>query len=525
MPTAKPWTGIPKPGDDTIITSGTEAAFYATIPAGILTLDRGGLAPVVLDMHGGGFASGLSVNTVGEGGDVALNIIGTTLDYQTFVNNGTINDSFGVLDLGVTGLTTMTNNGSITVQGGIGNSTLNINLTSDASNTNAAAPGPTAFINSGVIAARGGGLNSTVALHLNSTTTRFDNRGTLEADATSQQTSLIVSGIGHFDNDGTILVEHDGVFKLAQNGSFANTGKIDVIDAAGSAPSMANGTITFGVVGAAANFTNSGTLEADGDSALAITAARSFETLWGTLLNSGVVEAAGGQVSIYATVTQSATGRISIDNGGSVWLGGASSGGLVQINNGTLAFGGSSQVTYGPTAARGFTSNLSFTGSAGSLDFSAGALSVSESFSSASAGTGELLVYDSLYRQLADIHLLGNYNSYDFTTVGAKVNFTAHPPIAPTVTGPVTNQPVASGATIHPFAAVRITDTDFNYNAKTSATIILSDATSGGQPTDADGLLSGTGLSVCPRSFAFLTELSQHQADRGPTQESECGAV
>jgi len=65
----------------------------------------------------------------------------------------------------------------------------------------------------------------------------------------------------------------------------------------------------------------------------------------------------------------------------------------------------------------------------------------------------------------------------------------------PAITGTIANEPVASGvgAAIRPFATVRITDDSPGFNAKDTGTITVTDAS--GTPSDADGLLSGTGLS------------------------------
>lgn len=65
----------------------------------------------------------------------------------------------------------------------------------------------------------------------------------------------------------------------------------------------------------------------------------------------------------------------------------------------------------------------------------------------------------------------------------------------PAITGTVANEPVASGpnATIRPFAATRVTDNNFRYDAQDNAAIVLTD--SNGAPTDADGILTGAGLS------------------------------
>jgi hypothetical protein len=62
----------------------------------------------------------------------------------------------------------------------------------------------------------------------------------------------------------------------------------------------------------------------------------------------------------------------------------------------------------------------------------------------------------------------------------------------PTITGTVANQPLGPGSTIRPFAPASIHDSNFGYNTTLTSTITVTD---GGTPTDADGLLTGTGLS------------------------------
>lgn len=64
----------------------------------------------------------------------------------------------------------------------------------------------------------------------------------------------------------------------------------------------------------------------------------------------------------------------------------------------------------------------------------------------------------------------------------------------PLIAGIVTagTQAVASGATLRPFGSVRLTDNNLNFNTQDTATITLTDAA--GNPTDADGLLTGVGI-------------------------------
>ena len=80
----------------------------------------------------------------------------------------------------------------------------------------------------------------------------------------------------------------------------------------------------------------------------------------------------------------------------------------------------------------------------------------------------------------------GITNSVDPNVI--QIDTTSPPLIADTVA----NEPVASGSTIRPFGAVQIRDYNLGYSATDTATITLTD---GGVATDADGLLTGIGLS------------------------------
>ncbi len=61
---------------------------------------------------------------------------------------------------------------------------------------------------------------------------------------------------------------------------------------------------------------------------------------------------------------------------------------------------------------------------------------------------------------------------------------------APTITNTVSNQPTSDTSSIKPFATVDVSD--YNYNNNASVTITITD---GGVATDADGILTGVGLS------------------------------
>lgn len=90
------------------------------------------------------------------------------------------------------------------------------------------------------------------------------------------------------------------------------------------------------------------------------------------------------------------------------------------------------------------------------------------------------------------------------TTVADSIPIVLETVTAPAISGVVGNQPVASDASLPPFATVNLTDNNYRYNARDSATITLLD---GGQPTDADGLLTGVGLSkIGTGTYALATD-------------------
>jgi hypothetical protein len=64
----------------------------------------------------------------------------------------------------------------------------------------------------------------------------------------------------------------------------------------------------------------------------------------------------------------------------------------------------------------------------------------------------------------------------------------------PAINGTVPKQPVASGGNLHPYATLKITDTNFGNTAQVTATISIKDDATGAT-SDADDLLTGAGLS------------------------------
>jgi len=116
----------------------------------------------------------------------------------------------------------------------------------------------------------------------------------------------------------------------------------------------------------------------------------------------------------------------------------------------------------------------------------------------------------------------GNYSAVTatITDVGKGAFGGALPPIGPAsvvletvtppaITGTVGGEPIASGATLHPFATTRVADFNMNYNAQDTATITLLDGA--GHAADADGLLTGPGLGKTGVGTYALAGTSAYQ--------------
>jgi hypothetical protein len=80
-----------------------------------------------------------------------------------------------------------------------------------------------------------------------------------------------------------------------------------------------------------------------------------------------------------------------------------------------------------------------------------------------------------------------------FTSVTDPTNVLISDVTAPVISGTIANEPVAALADVKPFAVASISDQNFDYDAQVSASIIITG--SDGTATDADGLLTGAGLS------------------------------
>jgi len=335
---------------------------------------------VTIDMNNTALPAGLQIRTIDEGAAASFNIGGTAS------NGAFVQSQFGTLNINLAANASLVNAGEISARAGIGNAFLHIKLSAGS-----------LFNNTGTISA----LPSTVG----------------PAGGPPALTGQVtVDGPGQFINNGLITVE-SGRFTLVTLTPQPNNGRI-----------IASGTgvidIRFGDFGTTRQYVNAGLIAATGQSSITLAAPAALETRYGQLVNNAAIVADGGRVEIDAPLQQAASGRITVQNGGTLRLDNSSDGGTIEIKSGMLAFGGGSRVTYGPTAARAFHSDLIFSGSDGSLDFSAGQASVRQEFRALSANAAELLVYAADNRPLADITLVGRaYSADQFQSVGAVVTF------------------------------------------------------------------------------------------------------
>jgi hypothetical protein len=166
---------------------------------------------------------------------------------------------------------------------------------------------------------------------------------------------------------------------------------------------------------------------------------------FGMLSNSGTIDANGAHVVINADITQTATGVIEIDNGGSMDVGAYIVGGLLKLNSGYVDFGlrgGHGDLGRSIAAAK-FGSNVEFDGPASlafpepltrlDLDPAADTLTVRGVLGTTNDFT------------LATLHLTGTYTADEFTISPDQqhVLFTASAPPAPP---PVSDPPPAPPA-------------------------------------------------------------------------------
>jgi hypothetical protein len=178
--------------------------------------------------------------------------------------------------------------------------------------------------------------------------------------------TAVVSGIGtSVTNNGTVT----NVFLSMTEPGSSYTDPKAAFDNKGTMFAVNGGTldVDWGRWGPQTIY-NEGLIEGSSGASVVFASAGDFatKTHFGLLSNSGTIDANGAHVDINADVTQTATGVIEIDNGGSLVLEATMAGGLLKLNSGTLFFGqrgglGDLGTSY---AARNFASGVEFDGPA-----------------------------------------------------------------------------------------------------------------------------------------------------------------
>ena len=206
-----------------------------------------------------------------------------------------------------------------------------------------------------------------------------------------------------------------GVTMLADQGAFANVGKIEV---------GANGSFALQLGHEAGNF---GTIQVDPGGRVQLNAYADTPATTGTFDNHGQIAINAGGVSVTGNLTQD-TGSIDITNNGSLTLTGTTTGGIIAIESGMLDFAGPqipAPIPY--LGAYNFKSTVEFTGPGAILSFGT------------TSGLGER--YDATTDRLfitapfegaqqttgLTIQLAGMYDPSQFSVSGSTIVYTAHP--------------------------------------------------------------------------------------------------
>jgi hypothetical protein len=140
-------------------------------------------------------------------------------------------------------------------------------------------------------------------------------------------------------------------------------------------------------------------------------------------LNLGVLDADGGSVDAQTNILQSQSGVISVTNGGTLTLSGATDGGTIKIDSGMLDFGGTGPDGPNPYGAWNFNSTVDFTGPSATLDFGE---NISATYQ---AGSNDLQVSLPYAGGTVEhqIQLAGAYTANEFTVSGSQILFNAQP--------------------------------------------------------------------------------------------------
>lgn len=209
------------------------------------------------------------------------------------------------------------------------------------------------------------------------------------------------AGIAVIDNPGA-LFENPGVIETAMFGSIS---------------------IAFGQdSGAVQTMVNQGTIEADAGGVLAIGSAVYGATTSGEVMNTGLIKANAGSVTIDTAVVQGPNGHLTIAYDGEMTVAGKVDGGTVEIQSGMLQFAASPAFgSPGPVAASLFNAVVAFTGTTGAIGF--GDTPIAEAFNAAADQV--IITVAGTSTQIATIQLDSSraYAAQDFSAVGSTLQY------------------------------------------------------------------------------------------------------
>lgn len=248
--------------------------------------------------------------------------------------------------------------------------------------------------------------------------------------------AILIGAGSSATNTGTIT---DVSVMLADVGQVAyDAHSLSTFDNQGTMLASAGGTgfgLQWGYIGATQKVYNEGLIAGSPGAAIGFSSYSNppLNEHYGLLINSGTIDGNGGNVGINADVTQTATGVIEIDNGGTLVVNAIVRGGLLKINSGAVSFGmpGGHGDMGRSVAALQLTSNVEFDGPADlsfikpitRLDFN--------------PATDTLGVVGDIggTAGLAYLHLVGTYTADEFAITPDQMHLT-FTPTAPVVQNP-----------------------------------------------------------------------------------------
>jgi hypothetical protein len=229
---------------------------------------------------------------------------------------------------------------------------------------------------------------------------------------------------GSTSNMGTIIGQ-GGIggtttnINMGQGSAFQNGvgGRIDI-----NASAYVHNTLTVTMLDGGDTFSNQGVIEANG--------AGQYISLWsapgqnpyptspffGQVINNGLIQVSGG-ANLYLTTPVTGTGTLKADNGS--WLvvnGPIGAGETISLNSAHLEFGPKGGITnpamqfQGKIVGENAASTINLDGVYGTSDFF-------RPISTAGAGLGELQVFDAYHILVADMLMVGHFQTADFAVI------------------------------------------------------------------------------------------------------------